>query len=228
MTTDGKEGGERSVTAAGASAPTPRSPFERYGDADVRRVIDHAPLAWVMASDGFTASQLPLVGVYSETGTLTDIVGHFALNNPLRAAFAVNPMATILFNGPEGYVSPSHAGNRQWGPTWNHAHVRLRVEMTVDARTTDEALALLIDHVERTMDRPWTADELGSRYEGMAQRIIGFRGRVLDCVARFKLGQDEHPDVLASILATHENAELVEWMRAFNAPTLKPKDGTDG
>src|SRR3546814_5548081 len=64
--------------------------------------------------------------------------------------------------------------------------------------------------------QPWAADELGERYGGMLQRIIGFRATVTSLSGKFKLGQDENPGTLASILDSMPDADTVTWMRRFN------------
>lgn len=198
------------------------SPFEDYGPDNVRDLIAAYPLAWALGQGG-EASLLPLIGVYGDDGNLVELIGHFALSNPLRQAFVADSRATILFNGPQGYVSPAHAGRRNWGPTWNYAQIRIEAEITVDAASTGPALDLLIDHVERDMPQPWTAAELGDRYDQLVEHIVGFRARVVNLTGRFKLGQDEDLPTLRNILSSHGDRDLVAWMRRFNRGRL---DGT--
>src|SRR3546814_7662988 len=63
---------------------------------------------------------------------------------------------------------------------------------------------------------PWGIEELGERYQGMLQRIIGFRAKVTSLSGKFKLGQDESPETRASTLTSLSDAETVAWMRRFN------------
>jgi len=191
------------------------SPFEQYDDGDIRSLIEEYPLAWVVAADG-EASQLPLIGIFDANNRLTELIGHYALTNPLGASFAADTRATLLFSGPNDYVSPEHAGNRQWGPTWNYANARITVDISVEPELTEAALQLLINKVEAKFAQPWSVDELGDRYQAMLPRIVGFRAHVKQVVGRFKLGQDETPETLNHILANIPNAELVDWMRRFN------------
>src|SRR3546814_3703343 len=71
------------------------------------------------------------------------------------------------------------------------------------------SLQLLIDAMESGRAQPWAADELGERYGGMLQRIIGFRATVTSLSGKFKLGQDENPGTLASILDSLPDADTV-------------------
>jgi transcriptional regulator len=197
----------------------PESPFEKYQPQDLRDLIGEFPLAWVRAANG-EASLLPLIGLFDPAGRLEQLIGHFALSNPLHAALAEDRRASILFTGPQGYVSPSHAGRRNWGPTWTYAQARMEAEVSIEPDLTPEALDILIDHVERARPRPWSAEELGPRYDQLIGHIVGFRARVTSAKARFKLGQDEDLPTLRTILGKLEDPVLVRWMTRFNRARL--------
>ena len=192
-------------------------PFERFDDADVQALIAEYPLAWVTAHhDSAVASLLPLIGVYDAAGRLTELIGHLARSNRLYKALTDAPDATLLFRGPEGYVSPEQAGLTDWGPTWNYAQLVIRTEIRFDANETAAALDVLIDAMERDRAEPWTVAQMGPRYHGMLGAIIGFRAKVIDVQGRFKLAQDERPDVLQSIIANCPDEAMQRWIRRFN------------
>jgi transcriptional regulator len=197
--------------------------FERFDAGDVRALIAAYPLAWVCggAADAIAASRLPLVGVYGADGRLTGLIGHLMRSNPLHAALSADGRATILFGGPDAYVSPEHAGRRDWGPTWNYAQLRIGAQITFDDALTEESLGVLIDAMEAGRADPWGACELGARYQGMLGRIIGFRATVTSLSGKFKLGQDESPETLRHILDTLPDAGTAAWMRRFNAGRLR-------
>lgn len=197
--------------------------FEIYEPADVRDLIEGYPLAWVRAESG-EASLLPLIGVFDGEGQLTELIGHFGLANPLHAALLASPRANILFSGPQAYVSPSHAGRRDWGPTWNYAQVRIEAAISIEPGLTPAALDMLIGQVEQDIAEPWRAGELGERYEQLIRHIVGFRARVSSVKARFKLGQDEGLTELRSILESHDDKDLVRWMTRFNRQRLANGD----
>ena len=193
------------------------SPFERFGDADVQALIADYPLASVLASARpAVTSLLPLIGEYDADGRLVALIGHLARSNPLHRALAADPHAVLLFRGPQGYISPEHAGQRDWGPTWNYAELVIEAEVRFDDAWTEEALDLLTDAMERGRAAPWRSSELGLRRAGMVERIIGFRADVTGVSGRFKLGQDEQAETLRSILAAHPDPALRRWMERFN------------
>jgi transcriptional regulator len=190
--------------------------FERYKADDVRDLISEFPLAWLCSGDGNAelASLLPLLGEYDADGNLTHLVGHMARVNPLFAALFQAPRASVLFKGPDGYVSPEQAGASNWAPTWNYAQVRVEADIVFEPERTEAALDLLIDAMAD--GAVWDKGVLGARYPKMLGAIIGFRAVVTKTSAKFKLGQDEAPETLRRILALHSDPALVRWMRRFN------------
>lgn len=201
------------------------SMFEQFEAEDVRALIEAYPLAWVCAAgaDGMEASLLPLVGRYDEEGALVELIGHLMRANPLHALLKHRPQATILFKGPDAYVSPEHAGKRDWAPTWNFAQLRIGAEIAFGESFTGTSLNILIDAMEAGRPDPWTSDELGPRYHNMLEKIVGFRARVTSLSGRFKLGQDERPEVLRSILESLPDEATAEWMQRFNNERLPGK-----
>lgn len=198
------------------------SPFERFSDADMRALIEGFPLAWVSsrASHGATGSLLPMIGRFDAEGRLIDLIGHFGRSNPLAADLASDPGATLLFRGPEGYVSPEHAGRRDWAPTWNYVQLVVRARIFPDEALTDLALDLLLAASERQRAQPWTQDALGDRAAGMKRAIIGFRAEPVVISGRFKFGQDEAVETLRSIITAHPDPVLCAWMQRMNAARL--------
>lgn len=196
--------------------------FDRFDAADVQKLVADYPLAWVCGGGAaaMEASLLPLIGVYDDRGELIELIGHLMRSNPLHAALIADPRATILFQGPDSYVSPEHAGLRDWAPTWNYAQIKVRVEVQFDDELTGPSLDLLIDAMEKGRLQPWSKEELGERYRGMLPRIIGFRATVTQLSGKFKLGQDENREALASIVGTLPDEATTEWMRRFNRGRL--------
>lgn len=195
------------------------SPFTQFDARDVRTLVAEHALAWVLTpgADIADASQLPLVGEYDDAGRLVALIGHLSRGNPLATSLAETRRAIILFSGPGGYVSPEHAGRRDWAPTWNHAHVKIAADIEIDAALTDHSLAVLIDAMEAERAVPWNAGEIADRSARLREQIIGFRATVTALEARFKLAQDERPETLHNILQNHPDRELVRWMQRFNA-----------
>lgn len=193
--------------------------FAAYGHDDVRRLIEDYPLAWVLSpsSPAASAGLLPMLGRYAQDGALTGLIGHMARSNPLCALLAARPEAQFLFTGPQGYVSPEHAGNRRWAPTWNYAALRIEAQVRIDESLTESAVDELVRTAEAGRARPWTAAELEERRAPMLRAIIGFEARVTALDATFKLGQDEDSSVLRTLIDAHPDEALRAWMTRMNA-----------
>lgn len=196
-------------------------PFAARDDADLLRLVDEHPLAWVVtaASPGNSATPLPLLPDLDESGRLIAFTGHFSTHNPQVLELRAQPRALVLFSGPQGYVSPGHTTQQRWAPTWNYAVARFEVTVEFRAGEARSALERLVARMERERAQPWCLDALGDRYEQMAQRIIAFRARIHASRATFKLGQDERRSTLDELVAHLGDPVLVRWMRDFNAGT---------
>jgi transcriptional regulator len=205
-------------TSGDGAAPGTRSPFEQYSDRDVVDQVREFPLAWVCPRDGdpMLATLVPLLGETNPDGSLRSLLGHIPRRNPLFEVLTTQPRVSVLFCGPQAYVSPACVSDPAWGPTWNFAQVRVAATVRFDEQLTAEALWALTRAMEALEPTGWTPDELGERYSPMSRAVIGFRAEVQHYQARFKLGQDERPERLREILTRHPDAALVRWMRRFN------------
>lgn len=194
--------------------------FGQYSADDVRALIENYPLAWVCGGNAsaMEASQLPMVARFGPDGRLIELIGHLTKSNPLYRSLLADGRATILFSGPNSYVSPENAGIRDWAPTWNYAQLKIRADICCDEAFTETSLQLLIEAMETGRPYPWNVSELGSRYRTMLNHIIGFRCLVTNISGTFKLGQDEGEAAFDAILATLADDKLTAWMRRFRSP----------
>jgi len=202
--------------------------FEPRCEADILRLVDEYPLAWVVSrgASGFGASPLPLLAETGSNGRIVSLVGHIAIANPQVSELRPFPLATILFTGPHGYVSPELVSKPDWAPTWNYATARFEVEVEFVPEETEQLVERLVRRMERDRRKPWTVLQMGARYAQLAQRIVGFRAHVNAVHGQFKLGQDESHRTLSDILSGLQDAALVRWMKDFNSAFLthSPKE----
>jgi transcriptional regulator len=193
----------------------------------VVELIDAYPLAWLIsdADEEFAATPLPLLAETNADGILVALFGHMALGNPQAAALRQSPRAFILFQGPQGYMSPEPLSNRDWAPTWNYAIARFTVRVEFVPEENDRALQLLLEKMEAGRARPWTPAEMGDRYHSLKRHIVAFRAHILKADAKFKLGQDEQPQTLKQLIGGAQDATLAQWMRRANADRLELQEG---
>ncbi len=196
----------------------PPNKFKQYSARNVEDLIDAWPLAF-MVSDGpagFMATPLPMLADTNGQGEIIRLVGHMARSNPQMSELEKNPQAYFLFQGPQGYISPTYVNDRGWVPTWNYGVVRIKADICFQPDNIDYALSRLVNRMERGRENAWSVEEVGDRYAQLTKAIIAFTATVTDVDATFKLGQDEKPGILAQIISATENSDLASWMRLFN------------
>lgn len=181
----------------------PRSPV------DTVTLIAENPLAWIISTD-FQATPLPLIAETGADGAVKSLLGHIPLAHPQYTYLKNNPRALILFNGPDGYISPELVSKPDWGPTWNYAVARFETEIIFVQDETDVALERLANHLE-TGD--WTVDQMGERYGFLVSHIIAFRAHVRSAHPTFKLGQDEGAETFEEITQSLGDTPLSRGMR---------------
>jgi transcriptional regulator len=198
--------------------------FEPRTEADLLQLIEEYPLAWVVSvgSSGYGATPLPMLAEPRPDGKIASLLGHFALSNPHVAMLRSAPQATVLFMGPQGYISPELVTKPGWAPTWNYAVAQFDVQIELLPEENARALEKLVYWMERDRRVPWTIARMGDRYDLMVKQILAFRAHVRRARGRFKLGQDETPQTRTEVLKKLGNADLVRWMADFN-PQLAEK-----
>lgn len=198
------------------------SKFTPRNDVEVTQLITRYPLAWIVSRDNpNNATPLPLRPEQVEDDRVVTLTGHFARRNPQVASLQSSPLATVLFMGPNGYVSPSWFSDRTQAPTWNYASINCDVEIEfLDNHVDlDRIVRDLVEAMEGNRQNRWRIEEMHGRYELLLQRIIPFRAHVRAINAKFKLGQDERDDVYPEIirgLSRTGSEELVSMMEAAN------------
>ena len=201
------EGGETS----------PRSPFGRFTADDVFDLVADYPLAWVTPMSGNAPpSLLPLLAEGGGEGGLTALFGHISRRNPLVCALEEDGRATILFTGPQAYLSTSLVSDPRWAPTWIYAQLSISATLRFVPEETSVAVDRLTGHREGRAGTGWRPEMVGSRHSAMIGAIIAFRATVTTLHGRFKLCQDETPERLCEIVAGLEDAILKLWIERFN------------
>jgi len=182
---------------------------------DLAALIAAYPLAWVVSGGpaDYAATPLPLLVEADADGRVVSLFGHFARSNPQVAALERDPRATILFQGPQGYISPTLVSNPTWGATWNYAVARFDVDIAFVPEETGDAVWRLAAAVEKDRPPRWTPAAMGARYDQLIQHIVAFRATVRATHARFKLGQDERRETFDEIVVGLGEGDLTAWMK---------------
>jgi transcriptional regulator len=206
--------------------------FERADPAALQALIERHPLGALVTQGpaGLDANHIPFhfEPEASPDAPLGRLIAHVARANPLWQPGASAAEVLVIFQGPEGYVSPNwypskHEAHRQV-PTWNyevvHAHGRLTVHD--DARFVRGVVARLTRTHEAAEPRPWKmGDSAPDFIDEMLQRIVGIEITLTRLVGKAKLSQNKDARDRGGAIEALErvgNTDLADAMRATLPP----------
>jgi len=152
--------------------------------------------------------------------------GHLARANP-HASLIDGAIATALFTGPQGYISPNWYEDRTRVPTWNYLAVEFvgAVRVTTAPEDVDAMLIDLSHHFEQRRhdidrDVEWTIDKLpAKKREALRAGIVAFEIDIERIELKGKLSQKDKPaDLAGAISALSSGSEaqkaLADAMRS--------------
>lgn len=153
-------------------------------------VIKTYPLATIISVKGNEPfiTHLPLI--YREDGKL---IGHIDIYNPQAQLLKNGKPLTILFSGPQCYISPSIYSTTQL-PTWNYIKVHLKgnVEAIESKEALKESLIKMTEFLEHPEPK-YTLDPENPRMLGALDYIKMFEITITYWEGKFKLSQDKKP-----------------------------------
>ncbi|MGH1561068.1 FMN-binding negative transcriptional regulator [Caulobacter segnis] len=159
----------------------------------------------------------PMLADIDAGGRVVSLLGHMARRNPLLAALETESRASLLFTGPQAYVSPGLVLDPDLG---SHLELRSGAHRGRHPPASRPGGTKPWSVWSRTMDKTdqtgWRPRDVGGRYDAMQRAIIAFEADVTSLTAKFKLGQDETDQSLAEILAGHPDPVPTRWMRRMN------------
>jgi transcriptional regulator len=174
---------------------------------------------------GLEANLIPFV-IDPSAGERGMLLGHLARPNPQWRVFDPSVDVLVVFQGPEGYITPSwYAAKAESGkvvPTWNYAvvqvHGRMRVtEDPVWLRSQIESLTRL---QEGTRAQPWQVSDAPAEYvEAQIRGIVGLEIEISRIEGKWKVSQNrpaaDRPGIVAGLRigGQADVADLVEARR---------------
>lgn len=152
-------------------------------------VIKSYPLATVISVENNTplVTHLPLVYENEK------LIGHIDIYNPQAALLKDNRDVTILFYGPQCYISPSIYGTTQL-PTWNYIRVHLKgkVKAIESKAALKQSLITMTEFLEAP-DHKYVLEPDNPRLDRNLDYIEMFEIDIVDWEGKFKLSQDKKP-----------------------------------
>ena len=152
-------------------------------------VIKTYPLATVISvkDNEPLITHLPLI---YEDGKL---IGHIDLNNPQAQLLKGNKDVTLIFAGPECYISPSIYSTTQL-PTWNYikVHLKGKVKAIESKKALKQSLIIMTEFLEAP-DHKYVLDPENPRLDSNLKYIEMFEITITNWEGKFKLSQDKKP-----------------------------------
>ncbi len=180
-------------------------------------------------SAGLYASHLPTV--LKDDGPCGVIECHLARANPHCRDLAEGNEALMIFQGPEGYITPnwypSKAEHGKVVPTWNYAvvHATGRPEVVKDKAWLLRHVGELTAQQEKTEAKPWALSDAPDSYiDVMLRGIVGFRFVITRHEGKWKMSQNcelkDREGVVQGLnaRATGDDLETVQMVARRIAP----------
>ena len=152
-------------------------------------VIKTYPLATLIS----VKNNLPLVThlplIYRETDG--KLIGHIDIYNPQTELMKNDNDVTIIFSGPQCYISPSVYTTKQL-PTWNYIKVHLNgtVKAIESKDALKESLIIMTEFLEQP-DHKYVLKPDSPRMEAALDYIKMFEITITQWEGKFKLSQDK-------------------------------------
>ncbi len=161
--------------------------------------------------DGPIASHVP-IELDPEPAPWGTIRCHFVRANPHAQCVADGRELLLIFQGPQGYVSPNwYATKRETGkvvPTWNYVAVHAYGTATPfeDVASLRAHLAALTNRFEAGSAAPWKIDDAPADFiDAMCRAIVGFEIRLTRIEGKWKLSQNR---------PRHDRRGVIDGLRA--------------
>lgn len=190
--------------------------FEERDLAVLHALIRSHPLStWVTPADGTLAvNHIPFL-LDSSQGEYGTLVGHVARANPIWKTFSREMASAVIFQGPQGYITPSwyptkHAHGKAV-PTWNYAvvHAHGVPRAIEDGNWLLKHVTQLSDLHESERAVPWSVSDAPPDYiDTMLKAIVGIEIPITAVVGKWKTSQNRPlADKLGTIAGLHERGD---------------------
>ena len=158
-----------------------------------------------LTAGGLIASHVPML-LDADAGPFGTLVGHLAKPNP-QAAGAIGE-ALAIFQGPDGYITPSWYATKQEThkvvPTWNYAaiHAYGTLEFFDDPARLLEVVTRLTERHESGRAAPWAVSDAPVDFvQGMLKGIVGFALPIVRLEGKVKMSQNRPPADREGVIA---------------------------
>jgi transcriptional regulator len=125
------------------------------------------------------------------------IYGHLNRENPHWGALVSGSSATLVFQGPNGYVSPAIYETTPAAPTWNFAavHIHGTLRRIEDSEDTMRIVCATARTLERRLGRGWNMDDSTHYFRTLLPGVGSFEITIESVDGMFKMSQEKRPEI---------------------------------
>src|SRR5471030_603789 len=159
-----------------------------------------------MTGDGMIASHAPMM-LDPDPAPFGTLIGHLAKANPHARAADSSVQTLVIFQGPDGYITPSYyAAKKEHGkvvPTWNYAavHAYGTLEAFDDPVRLLAVVTRLTNRHEGSRARPWAVSDAPADFvAGMLRGIVGIVLPIVRLEGKVKMSQNRPAADIAGVV----------------------------
>ncbi|MGO2342374.1 FMN-binding negative transcriptional regulator [Vibrio litoralis] len=199
--------------------------FQQSNIEHLHQIINDYPFSTLMVStkSGIEVDHLPMILTIDDG--VVRLQGHIAKANPLAKLVNDETKATIIFHGPNCYISPNYYPTKKENgkavPTWNYivVHVTGAIKCIHDNDWKLDFLNRLTDKHESNSDEPWSISDAPQEYiEKMLPAIVGLEVQIESIEGKWKVSQDK-PEInqqgVVEGLQAVGHSEMQAWVQKF-------------
>jgi len=171
-------------------------------------LIRSHPLGWLISAGegGFSASAIPFL-LEPQAGPNGTLRAHMARNNPQWRELGAGAECMILFQGEQGYITPSWYVSKhlteQVVPTWNYIAVQAwgRPAVHEDPAWLQQAIQDLTAMHEQGRPQPWAVGDAPAEFIARQKEgIVGVEIPIARIEGKWKLSQNRNPADRAGVV----------------------------
>ncbi|MCG1010751.1 FMN-binding negative transcriptional regulator [Salinicoccus sp. ID82-1] len=174
---------------------------------EIKSFIRENSFATIVSYDGTRpiATHVP-VNIKETEGDLY-VSGHFAKGNQQWKTMNDKENVLVMFQGPHGYVSSTWYKDENV-PTWNYQSVHLYgTGKILSEEELIEDLIILLNSYEGHREKGATWDNLSETTRQQVKGIVGFRVKVDEVQAAYKLSQNRNEEDYENIIKELRSSE---------------------
>lgn len=156
---------------------------------------------------------------------------HVARDNPFWSVVPDGLLCTVVFSGPNAYISPSWYPSRtkhgRVQPSWYYSvvHATGGIRLVHDAESLARSIRSMTDYFEGDRPQAWRVDEAPGHFiDALVPHIIGVDIEISELVGKWQVGQQRNQadrmGIVEALRRTQQTAEarLADTMLAAVTP----------